>query len=364
MERAVGLITTNYSVRDKSEIATARPPAAMPFAGRFRMLDFALSSMSNSGMRDIGIILPTNYRSIIDHLESGKAWALDRKHGGLFLLPGSSFGTQRTGARFLIRDLVANERFLEKATKPYVILSAANIILNMDLVDLVDEHIKTGADITVVCQKAERDDPSLVCMSVGDDGKVKGNHLGVKTGDLASLDLCVMTVDILRQLLGWYKGLDYLDLFEALERDLNRVDVRPYYYDGEAMAIFSTDGYYRNSMRMLDHKVMDEICNPDRPIHTKSHDNPPAKFLPGAKVKNSIAAGGVRIAGQVEGSILGRDVIVEEGAKVKDSIILQSCVISAGAKVENAIIDRDNVIAQKVELKGTPKDILIKGRGF
>ncbi len=364
VERAVGLITTNYSIRHPSALTKDRPPASVPVAGRFRMVDFALSSMSNSGMRDIGIILSNNYRSIIDHLESGKAWALDRKHGGLFLLPGSSFGTQRSGARFLLRDLVQNSQFLERTTKPYVILSAASVIINMDLVALVDEHIKSGADITVVCQKSEEDNPSLVNFTCADDGRVSGEHLGVKAGELAFLDLCVMSVDILKTLLSWYKGNDYLDLFEALTPDLGRVDVRPYLYDGIALPVFSPEAYFKNSMKLLDPKITGEIFNRNRPIHTKSHDNPPAKYIPGAQVRNTIAAGGVRIAGFVEDSILGRDVIVEEGASVRNSIIMTSCVIEAGAKVENAIIDRNNVIASRVELKGTPEDILIKGRGF
>lgn len=364
MERAVGLITANYSVRHPSVLTKDRPPASMPVAGRFRMVDFALSSMSNSGMRDVGLITPSNYRSLIDHVESGKAWSLDRKHGGLFMLPGSSFGTQRSGARFLVRDIILNEQFLERATKPYVILSAASIIINMDLVDLVDAHIKSGADVTMVCQKAQEANTSLVCFERAEDGRMASNHLGVKAGELASLDLCVMTVDVLKQLIDWYRSVDYLDLFEALIPDLSRVNVQPYLYDGVALPIFSSDAYYASSMRLLDPKITGQIFNRNRPIHTKSHDNPPAKYMPGAKVKNTICAGGVRIAGEVEGSILGRDVIVEEGAKVKNSIIMQSCVIEAGAKVENAIIDRDNVVARKVELKGTPEDILIKGRGF
>lgn len=364
MERAIGLITTNYAVRNPSVLSKNRPPASMPVAGRFRMVDFALSSMANSGMRDIGLILSSNYRSIIDHVESGKPWGLDRKHGGLFLLPGTSFGTQRVGPRFLIRDIRQNAEFLNRAQRPYVILSAASIMFNMDLVDLVDAHIASGADITVACQRSVRPNPSLVGVTIDETGRVAQTHFGVERGELASLDLCIMSVDMLKELISWYEAVDYLDLFEAMADDFGRVNVRTFIYGGEAMGMLSANEYFLNSMRLLDATLTAELFDPDRPIQTKSHDNPPAKFMPGARVSNVLAAGGVRIAGRVESSILGRDVIVEEGATVRDAIIMQNCVIERGARVENAIIDRDNVIAPHVELRGTPDNILIKERGF
>ena len=114
MDRCIGLITTNYSLKNPSALTESRPPAALPIAGRYRMVDFALSNMVNAGMRTVGLILPSNYRALMDHVESGKDWSLDRKHGGLFNLPGSAFGSTRSGARFLIRDLIDNRVFLDR----------------------------------------------------------------------------------------------------------------------------------------------------------------------------------------------------------------------------------------------------------
>ncbi len=364
MERACGIITCNYSVTHPSALTANRPPASVPIAGRFRMVDFALSAMVNSGMRNIGLIMPTNYRSLIDHVGSGKDWSLDRKHGGLFLLPGSAFGSQRTGARFLIRDLEQNVQFIERSDKPFVILSSASCIFNIDLVELVDAHIASGADITVVCKKIDHEEPALQALTVDENDRVTSLHMGASYGELASLDLCVMSKETLLQAIAWGRGVDYLDLFEAMAEDLGRIVVRPFVYDGEAMAIFSSDDYYKCSMRLLEPDVVEKIFDPARPIHTKAHDNPPAKFLPGANVNNCLMAGGVRVAGTVQNSILGRDVIVEHGATVRNSVIMQSCVISEGAKVDHAIIDRDNTVAPRVELRGTPENILIKGRGF
>ena len=99
METAVGLITTNYSVKHPSVLTKLRPAAAVPFLGRYRLVDFPLSNMVNSGIETVGVIMPYNYRSVVDHLYTGKEWGLDRKKGGLFLMPGSAFGTSRKGPR-------------------------------------------------------------------------------------------------------------------------------------------------------------------------------------------------------------------------------------------------------------------------
>ncbi len=362
MDRCIGLITANYSVKNPSALTESRPPAALPVAGRYRMVDFALSNMVNAGMRTVGLILPYNYRALMDHVESGKDWSLDRKHGGLFNLPGSAFGSSRSGARFLIRDLIDNRMFLEKETRPYVVLSAANIILNMDYTELIDEHVKSGADITVVTKRASEENVSLTGFHT-ENGRVTGVHQGVQFGDTAFMDTFIVSIDILKQLLGWYEAVDYLDLFEALIGDLDRVNVRTFTFDGPAMAVFSAKCFYKNSMKLLDPEIDDEIFGDERPIYTKAHDNPPAKYEPGSKVSNALVAGGSRIAGCVENSILGRSVIVEAGATVRNSIIMQSCTVECGARVENAIIDRDNVVPARTELRGTTDDVLIKGKG-
>ncbi len=363
MDRAIGLITTNYSTKNPSVLTAARPPAALPVAGRYRMVDFVLSNMVNAGLRTVGMILPSNYRALLDHLESGKDWSLDRKHGGLFMLPGTAYGTTRSGARFLIRDMVQNKVFLDKeTTRPYVIVSAANIIYNMDYQALVDEHAKSGADITVVTHKAEETNISLMGFRA-DNGRVVGVHNGVEYGDTEFLDCFVVSIDILKQLLSWYQSIDYLDLFEAMVPDLDRVNVQTYDFDGPTLAVFSSKCFYKNSMKLLDPEMDDQIFQEERPVYTKAHDNPPAKYEPGCKVVNSMVAAGTRIAGCVENSIIGRDVIVEAGATVRDAIVMQSCVIESGAKVESAIVDRDNVIPARTELRGTRENILIKGKG-
>ena len=359
MEKLIGLITANYSTKYPSALSETRPVASVPYLGRYRVVDFALSNMANAGIRTVGLIMPYNYRSLIDHVGSGRDWNLSRKKGGLFILPGSAFGTSRTGSRFLLRDLEHNKVYLKRSTADLVILSSASFVYNMDYNQLAAVHSQSGADITVVTKSATEKDVDVTGFVV-DDGRVHGIRHGVSFGDEAFLDCFVVRREFLLNLLDWYEQNDYLDLFEALSGDYGRVDVRTYRFDGYAEPIFNKYAYFRSNMQMLDPKVTAELFPAERPIMTKAHDNAPAKFESGSHVSNSAVSGSCRIYGTVTNSILGRSVVVESGATVNNSIVMQSCVIKSGARVENAIVDRNNVVPAGTELRGTPDDLFIK----
>ena len=316
MERAIGIITTNYAVANASPLTATRPPASVPVAGRYRAVDFILSCMVDADIRTIGMILPVHYRSLVDHISRFKDWSLDKKQGGLFFLPGSAFGSTRTGGRFLIRDLIDNRVILDKADEKYVVLAAANIIMNINLNQLIAEHVASGADITMAVQDVVRDNNALMACTIEED-RITGFRMGCTMGQIASLDCCVMSIDMLNSLLRWYSANDYMDLFQALIPDLNRVKVYPYFYEGKAMSLFSLKAYYDNSMSFLDTDTYSQIFLDERPILTKAHDLPPAKYEPGSKVRHSLVSGGCQIAGTVEDSILSRTVVVEPGAVVK-----------------------------------------------
>ena len=196
MEKVIGLITCNYSAKSPSALVESRPVASMPFLGRYRLVDFPLSNMVNAGLRTVGMVMPYNYRSIIDHVGSGKDWNLDRKNGGLFVLPGSAFGTSRTGARFLLRDLVHNKVFFTRSKSDYVIFSTANFVYNMDLNELYDAHVASGADVTVLTKQASGNDADVTGFEL-DGSRVNGVKHGVSFGDTAFLDCFVISRQLL-----------------------------------------------------------------------------------------------------------------------------------------------------------------------
>ena len=359
MPKAIGLITCNYTTASKDDVFLGRPVASMPYLGRYRLVDFPLSNMVDAGIRNVGMIMPNNYRSLVDHLGSGKDWDLDRKNGGLFIMPGTAFGTSRTGARFLIRDLVQNREFLTKNHEKYVVLSTANFVCNVDIKALIAAHEESGAHITVLCKKASCDGNIDVVTFEAENGRVKSMRQGVKFGEEAFLDYAVIERELLLELLDSFAAVDHLDLFEALNSEYGRFRVMIAEFEGYMKPIFDKASYFKANIDLLDPEVLDELApRGAREIKTKAHDNAPAKYEPGCKVSNSLVAAGDRIYGAVTGSVLGRGVVVEPGATVRNSILMQGVVVKSGAQIECAIIDKNNVVPAGTELRGTDDDIL------
>lgn len=362
--KAIGYITANYASKHESALLEDRPLASLPFAGRYRLVDFAISNMVNAGIRTIGLVMPGNYRSLIDHLSSGKDWGLDRKKGGMYFLPGSAYGTSKQGMRFLLRDIIASKTLFQRSDMPYVVMCGTNIIFNIDLSAIIDAHEASGAQITMVYVRAERShDDSAVALNIGDRGRVASVSRGVAYGDAKFLDCFVINRDLLLDVIDNYETFDYLDIFEALGSEFGRLDVCSYEFKGAALGIFGENTYYQRSMDLLNPDLSDQLFCPERPILTKAHDAPPAKFAAGSNASNSLISANCIVEGTVRGSILSRNVVVEVGASVVDSIIMQSCVIRSGARVENAIIDKNNEVPAHTELRGTPEAILVVGKG-
>ena len=322
--KAIGYITANYSSTYGSVLLKDRPIASVPFLGRYRLIDFPLSNMMNAGIKTVGVVMPGNYRSLIDHVGSGKDWGLDRKKGGLFMVPGNAYGTTKGGMRFLRGDIISNKTLFQRSDKRNV-----------------DDETK---------------------LEINENGRLTGVSAGVVYGDNASMDCCIVNRETLLEIIDHYQAADYLDLLEALQGDFGNIDVCSYEYKGEVVGVFSEKSLYRRSMDLLDQTVADQLFAPERPILTKAHDVPPSRYATGSHACNSIISAGCIIKGTVRNSILSRGVVVEEGASVTNSIINQSCIIKSGARVENAILDKNNVVPTNTELRGTPENILVLGK--
>ena len=360
--KAIGYITANYSSSNPSVLLKDRPVASVPFMGRYRLIDFPLSNMMNAGIKTVGVVMPGNYRSLIDHVGSGKDWGLDRKKGGLFMVPGNAYGTTKGGMRFLLRDIISNKSLFQRSDKPYVVLMGTNIMFNLDLNEIIEAHENSGAQITMVYCKAPRSINDITKLEIGDAGRVKAVSAGVVYGDNASMDCAIVNRETLLEIIDHYEAADYLDLFEAIQGDFGHIDVCSYEYKGLVVGVFSETSLYRRSMDLLDPELADQLFQPERPILTKAHDVPPSRYATGSHACNSIISAGCIIKGTVRNSILSRGVIVEEGASITNSIINQSCVIKSGARVENAILDKNNVVPNNTELRGTPENILVMGK--
>ena len=357
--KAIGLITANYKTNVPCGLSKRRPMAGLPFAGRYRLIDFPLSNMVNAGIRTVGMIVPQNYRSLLDHVGTGRDWMLDRKNGGLFILPGTVYGGTHEGFRFLLRDIIDNKAFLIRDTADYVVLSGSNMVVNFDLKAALAAHEASGNTATIICHRASAINDDTTAL-VTDGDTVTALKKGVKYGDLESLDYCIFNRDDLIDVLENFADADYLSLEEAAFKSEAHYKIGYWEFDGYAAGVFDAKSYYNRTMDIRKPEVYYALFNPDRTIFTKAHDAPPAKYFKGSVVRDSLVSAGCRISGTVRNSALGRGVIIEPGAVVTNSIVMQSCVVQSGARIENAIIDRYNLIPSGTEMRGTPDDILIK----
>ncbi len=353
MNNVMGLITTNYTSENFGKLAEPRSIATIPFGGRYRLVDFPLSNMVHSGIRSVGVTTAHNYRSIIDHLEAGKEWSLSRKEDGLYLLPGSVYGMKRFQGKFLLRDLINNRPYINRANEDYVIVSASNKIYNIDFGPVVKQHIASGAQVTMLYKEiANANTKHGPFLDIDRDGVVTGFRQE-ETGIAAwFLDCFIINRQNLLELMDWYETMDYIDMMEILRENITKMKILSYGFNGYASSVDSIYDYMQTSMDLLKQEVRDELFGGSKKIFTKVQDAPPSKYLASSRVSNSVVSSGSIIEGTVENSILFRNVKIGKGAVVRNSIIMQRCTIAPGAVLDNVICDKFVQVSENVHLSG------------
>lgn len=359
----LGIIFPNSYDTFVPDLVNLRLMGSIPFASRYRMIDFMLSSMSNCGIDTVAAIVNNNYQSVIDHLGSGRAWDLVRKSGGLKIFPPYADKSSKPyrGRAGALANVLG---FLRDQKKKYVILADCHIAANFDFTKLVTSHIESGADITMVYREQEipegfrkvRDDSKGYYYTLGLDGdKVNKIYVNSKEEGIQNFSLNVIILE--RELL--------IDLIteasllgkEWLERDvlipqLNKLNIRGYKYDGYVACISSIKTYFEENMKLLDDYNLDALFSP-APIYTKVRDDTPTRYVEGATARNVMVADGCLIEGEVENSILSRGVKIAKGAKVKNCILMQDTVVEAGADIEYLITDKNVTVTAGKEMKST-----------
>lgn len=360
---ALGIIFPNSYDSLVPELVSERLMASIPFASRYRIIDFVLSSMVNCGIDNISLIVRKNYRSLMDHLGSGREWDLTRKKGGLNIIPPFAEKTVKV-YNGRVEALASILTFLKSQKEKYVIMSDTNIIVNFDFKALIEAHMASGADVTVAYTREEIPKDLLEAPLSSKDAyytmKMSGNRvkeirLNSKEPDKQNLFLNLYIIN--RELLIQQISEAYVNGYSYFERDilipnLNKLNVQGYLYKGYAARITSVKSYFDENMKMLDESNLDELFDPN-PIYTKIRDDNPTRYIDGAKVKNIMAADGCYIEGEVENSILFRGVRVEKGAKVKNCVLMQDTVVETGARLEYIISDKNVIVSVGQEVKGT-----------
>ena len=364
MITAAGLIFSNIHDRNVPELTQKRSMASVPFGGRYRLVDFALSNMVNADITKVGVITHYNYQSLVDHLGAGKDWDLARSSGGLKILPPqiTAFDNAHAKATFSSRleALMNAYNFVSKSTEEYIVLSDCDIVCNIDLKDVIKFHVDNGADITLVTKNVYMSsDMAKNCTIVetNQDGRVT-NLIDNPVSMEGNLDVCLNIFVLKREYLHSII-LDTLSHgYKSFTKDViaankDKMKFMQYKFDGYFATINTLDGYFKSSMDFLSSDVRNCVFGEKtRPVYTKVKNSAPAKYMEGASVKNSLVADGCVIEGTVENSILFRGVHIAKGTTVKNCIIMQDSEIGKNVSLNCVIADKNVVIKDGRNLSG------------
>ncbi|RWZ58716.1 glucose-1-phosphate adenylyltransferase subunit GlgD [Halobacillus fulvus] len=357
MDRIAGIINLDHEQDLLDELTYFRCGAAVPFGGRYRMIDFAISNMANSRIESVAVFARRKYRSLMDHLEQGKAWDLDRKRGGLFILP-PDWNDPTDISRGDLQHFHNNIDFVNRALADYILVSGSQNICNIDFQEVLSEHKNSGADVSVIYTKVDELYPEFNLahkLDVDGNGRVTSIHNDHNNKNVY-MDMYLISKDLLSELIEQCIAHGGSHFFlDGIKSRLEDLHVHAYEYKGAHALINSVESYYRNSSKLLEADEHDSLFKEDAPIFTKVKNEAPAKYLPTSNVSNTLVANGCVIEGEVEDSILFRGVKVGEGAVIRNSIIMQRCEIEPNAVLENVILDKDCRISEGRTLIGAPE---------
>ena len=359
-----GIIFSNIHDNNIPELTRLRTIASVPFACRYRFIDFTLSNMVNSNIYNINLITHMNYQSLMDHIGSGKDWDLARRSGGIKLLPPyitAYASNPNIQYQTRLEALKGVSYSIQKITDDYVVMSDCDVICNVDFNDIIDYHIRTDADITVAVKSMDLTPEQArinVLYTSDEDGRIT-DILSYPTNfsgkaDVA-LNIVVMKTEYLQEVVLDSVAHNYVSMTrDIMSRNLKHRNYRVYKYDGYFATITSFAEYYAHSMTLLtDPAARNALFNvKNRPIYTKVRNSVPANYGQNANVKDSMIADGCDIQGTVENSILFRGVKIGRNATVRNCILMQDTIVGDGAFLNHVISDKNAVVRDNRMLAG------------
>ena len=360
MNNLHGILFAYRTTPELKDLTLHRTLASLPFGGRYRVIDFMLSSLVNAGVTDVGVIMHESYQSLLDHLGSGKDFDLARRSGGLKLLPPFAYSQndRRTSSAVYhgtMDALAGVYSYLQEIRQEYVILADAHTIVNIDVGAILQAHIDSGADITAVATSKPKSVSRDATYFIPDEtGRVQEVLVGpASPSGLESINIYIMSKELMLKLTEYSAARDIVSLSAGILRPMVKdLKIIPYVYDGFAYRIQTVQGYYDISRKLLDPAVRAEVFAPERPIRTKERNDAATYYAPSSKVRNSLLADGCIIEGTVENSIIFHNVRIGKGAVVKDSIVMQSSTIEDNADLDCIIADKNVVVTSGTSLAG------------
>ena len=352
-----GILFAYRSDANLGELTRPRNTCSLPFGGRYRLIDFMLSNCVNAGITDVGVVVHQSYQSLLDHLGSGKDWDLSRKHGGLRILPPFSYTELGHGEyRGSMEALAGVYDYLEDIRQDYVLLAWGDTAINLPVAEVFEQHLNSGADITVVCTPTLKGAPQFSeYVEVSEEGRITDLSIHPTSAGkaLESLEIYILSKRLLMDMVDYCSAHDVSNFSRGvLQPRMKSLKTMPYVHKGYVGRFQSVGDYYQRSMDLLDPAVRADLFNPARPIRTKDQSNPSTYYGPSSVSRSSLVADGCQVEGEVENSILFRGVVVEKGAKVSNSVLMQGTVVRSGASLSYVIADKDVTVNEGRMLMG------------
>ena len=360
--KALGLIFPNSFDAHVARMVKLRAMASLPFASRYRLVDFVLSSMSNCGIDNVYILPNRNYLSLMDHLGTGREWDLARKNGGVHIFPPfAESGNQVSSGR--VGTLNNILRLLKDSSEKYVVMADTNIAVNFDFNAMIAEHEASGADISIAYNVMSLPESALSSSDVDkdlyyafdiEDGRVVDIHVNPTEGEQnLSMNYFVVEREKLIALVqeAFSRGKTHF-IRDLLWSKRNELNIHAYKYEGYISRIWSITSYFEENMKLLEDENLDALFSGNT-IYTKVRDDNPTRYISGAKVKNAMIADGCVIEGDVENCVIFRGVKIAKGAKVSNCILMQDTVVEEGANLDYIIADKNVTVSAGKEMKGT-----------
>jgi glucose-1-phosphate adenylyltransferase len=362
--RAVGIVLAGGNNNKMKELSGKRAIAAMPMAGSYRCIDFALSNMSNSHIQKVAVFTQYNAKSLNEHLNSSKWWDFGRKQGGLFVFTPTITADNSFWYRGTADTMYQNLSYLKNSHEPYVVITSGDGVYKMDYNKVLEYHILKKADITVVCKQLDEgeDTSRFGIVKINEDGRIV--EFEEKPFDTTNKTVSIGVYVIRRRLL--------IDLLEksALEerfdfvkdiliRYKNIKKIHAYELSTYWSNIATVESYYKTNMDFLKKENRDYFFKEYPDIYSKIDDLPPAKYNQGSSVRNSIISSGCIINGIVENSVVFKKVYIGNNCTIKNSIILNDVYIGDNSYIENCIVESRDTIRVNTTHIGEPDNIKI-----
>ncbi|WP_174734904.1 sugar phosphate nucleotidyltransferase [Mesobacillus harenae] len=331
-KQLLGVIDATSFHRNLETLIMNRSAAAIPFGGRYRLIDFILSNMVNSGIENVAVFPEVHYRSLIDHLGSGRDWGLDRKKDGLFFFPSPELEglSMKTGS---FDHFDESLEYFYRSKQPYTIIANSYTVFNMNFMPVLNFHLNSGCDITELQQNG------------------------------LSMGIYLLKTSLLIELIESRQRTGYSSMAEVTSDVTSCFSVCNYQHEGYATKIESVKGYYEACMKLLTPYVFGQLFTKEQPIYTKVKDEPPSRYTKNASVHHSIVANGVIIEGRVENSILSRGVRIGKGSVIRNSVIMQKCHVGEDCILDTVILDNDVKVANGSRLSGSFDNPLFQKKG-